>query len=132
MQKMVMFLSLGLMVVAVGCDVLDPGGSKGTVEVNDTYTASSSACEIWCNLDGNYAVTLGDGQLYTFPLANPGNHTVNFGTYGGCGGSSSCPINSGTASVTTYSDSFPVTAGNLYVIKIAEGSVCNDYTITGP
>lgn len=128
-----MFLFLGLAALAAGCDLLDPGGSKGTVEVNDTYAASGSACNIWCNLDGNYAVTLGYGQLYTFPLASPGSHTVNFGTYGGCNGSSSCPINSSSVGVTTYSDTFQVNAGDLYVVKIAQDSVsCNYYDITGP
>ena len=132
MRKTVLGLLLGLGALAVGCDLLDPGSTKGEIQVNDTYVTSGSACNIWCNLDGNYAVTLAYGQLYTFPLTASGSHTVNFGTYGGCSGSSSCPINSGSAGATTYSDTFQVNAGDLYVIKIAQGSSCNDYTITGP
>lgn len=131
MGKRVLGLFLGLAVLTAGCDVLDPGGSKGTVEVNNTYTASGSACNVWVNFDGNYAVTLAYGQLYTFPLADPGNHTVNFGSYGGCGGSGSCPFSNNNN--TTYSQSIAVTAGDLYVLKIAQGSAgCSIYTVTGP
>jgi hypothetical protein len=120
-------LSLALMGLSAGCGLFSPQTSKATIQISVTDYNPSNGCSIQANLDGGTNVALGNGGVYTFPLASPGSHTVNFSL----GGVQAC--NSNNCTITPSSDSFQVSGGNLYVVKLSEnGSNCWQVVVTGP
>ena len=119
-------LALGLVILSAGCDLFSPQTSKATIEVSTYYyTPSGTTCTINVNLDGGPTVTVSNGSLYTFPLVNPGTHTVNFSFATNICGGNTCSFNE-------TADSFPTKGSSLYVVKVAQGGSCNQVVISGP
>jgi hypothetical protein len=119
-------LSLALMALSAGCGLFSPQTSKATIQISVTDYNPTGGCSINANLDGGTSVTLGNGGVYTFPLASPGSHTVNFSL----GGVQVC---TNQCTITPSSDSFQVSGGNLYVVKLSEnGNNCWQVVVSGP
>ena len=128
MTGMSLALAAALILGTAGCDLFSPQ-NKGTIQVNNTM-AQTGSLSLWINLDGGQSVTLGFPQLYPFPPVSPGSHTVNFGCSGSCNGNPGSSFqNTGTSS---YSDSFQVNGGDLYVLKVSQGVTCYIFNVTGP
>lgn len=116
-------------VLAAGCNIFSPQSSKVTIEVSNTVTNGSLSLQ--ANLDGGPSVTIGNGSVYTFPSVSSGSHTVNLtASGGGCGG----PAFQFQNSSQNYSDGFQGSAGDLYVVKVAQNSngTCQDLVVSGP
>ncbi len=124
------------MSLSLGCGLFSPQSSKVTIEVSNTYipTSGQTGCVLYANVDGGNTVVVGNGSVYTFPLVDPGSHTVNLNTEGSAGCGTVCTIGSSTNGNANYADTFQTNSGNLYVVKIASGSpnACSDLVVTGP
>jgi hypothetical protein len=136
MKTTLITLGLFLLVSAglwlpIGCT---PAGlTKATIEVSDTY---SESCAINVDLDGSNLTTVTNTQLFTFPLVNPGNHTLNFssGSTNTCGGNPPCSYenSAGTGTAGTFSLNFNITGGNVYEATVtAFSGNCNIMSVTG-
>lgn len=112
--------------LAAGCDLFSPQSSKSTIEVSFTYTGS--ACSLQATLDGGSSMGVGTGSYASFPPVDPGSHTVNLTTGGGCN-PTPCSFQNNSQS---YNVTFNTSAGNFYVIKVAPGANCPNLVVSGP
>lgn len=110
---------------AAGCDLFSPQSSKSTIEVSFTYTGSS--CTLQANLDGGSNMGVGTGSYASFPPVDPGSHTVNLSSGGGCPAACTFQNNS-----VNYSVTFNTSGGNFYVVKVAPGANCPNLVVSGP
>ncbi len=126
------------MSLSLGCNLFSPQSSKATIEVSYPTSAnvgSNTGCAVDVNLDGVNTVAVGYGSVYTFPLADPGSHTVNLNPEGNACGGSPCTITGGSSSSNppgNYADTFQANSGNLYVVLITMNSPCNHLSVSGP
>jgi hypothetical protein len=127
-------LTLAFLGTLAGCNLFSPQSSKVTVEVS--FNMPGSSCSLQANLDGQPNVTVGPGTVYTFPSVDPGTHTVNLTSGGGCN-SNACGFSSGSGSnsdgtFANTSDTFQGTAGKLAVVVVSQGAACQNMVVSGP